>query len=75
MQAYSQPSQELEPTSLPDVEVFCVPLDYNPETEDGEPLSPGWYWWSCFPGCLPDSDPVGPFDSEGEALADCQEGE
>lgn len=33
-----------------------------------------WYWWSCFPGCLPDSDPVGPFKTEAEALADAQEG-
>ena len=30
----------------------------------------GWYYWYCFPGCLPDSDPVGPFKSEAEALAD-----
>jgi len=30
-----------------------------------------WYWF-CFPGCLPDSDAVGPFDSEAEALADAR---
>lgn len=33
---------------------------------------PGWYWWACFPGCLPDSDPMGPFATEAEALADAQ---
>ena len=33
----------------------------------------GWYWWSCFPGGLPDSDPFGPFDTEAAALADAQE--
>ena len=33
----------------------------------------GWYWWSCFPGCMPDSDAIGPFDSEAEALADVRE--
>lgn len=33
-----------------------------------------WFWWSCFPGCLPDSDPFGPFASEDEALADAREG-
>lgn len=33
---------------------------------------PGWYWWACFPGCLPDSDPIGPFATEEEALADAQ---
>jgi len=32
----------------------------------------GWYWWTCLPGCLPDSDPIGPFASEAEALADAQ---
>lgn len=32
-----------------------------------------WWWWSCFPGCLPDSEPIGPFDSEADALADARE--
>ncbi len=32
----------------------------------------GWYWWSCSPGCLPDTDPVGPFDTEAIALADAR---
>jgi len=32
----------------------------------------GWYWQACFPGCLPDSDPVGPFTSYSEALTDAQ---
>lgn len=36
-------------------------------------LSDGWFWWSCFPGCLPDSDPIGPFDTEAEAEADAQD--
>jgi hypothetical protein len=22
-----------------------------------------WYWWACFPGCLADSEPNGPFSS------------
>jgi hypothetical protein len=30
----------------------------------------GWYWWPCFPGCLPESDPIGPFATEAEAIAD-----
>ena len=30
-----------------------------------------WFWWACFPDCLPDSDePNGPFYSEDEALKD-----
>ena len=35
----------------------------------------GWYVWSCLPGCLPDSDPFGPYDTEADALADAQERE
>jgi len=34
-----------------------------------------WWWQPCFPGCLPDSDPIGPFASEADALADAQGGE
>ena len=29
-----------------------------------------WYWWPCFPGCLPDGEPIGPFDSEQQATTD-----
>lgn len=32
----------------------------------------GWYWQSCFPGCLPDSDAFGPFATRKEALEDAQ---
>ncbi len=35
---------------------------------------PGWYWWPCFPGCLPDGDPVGPFPTEQAAIEDAQDG-
>ena len=33
----------------------------------------GWFWWACFPGCLPDSDPFGPFPTKAQALADAQD--
>ena len=81
MQAYSDPTRESDPYALPDVEVFEVWTDKHGkrhndfETEDQEePCEDGWYYWFCFPGCLPDSDPVGPFTTEAEALADAQEG-
>ena len=32
----------------------------------------GWFYWYCLPGCLPDGDPIGPFDSYAEALADAR---
>jgi hypothetical protein len=31
-------------------------------TECGTP-SAGWYYWTCLPGCLPDSEPFGPHAS------------
>ena len=33
----------------------------------------GWFWWSCFPGCMPDGCANGPFETRKEALADAQE--
>jgi hypothetical protein len=78
MQNYSDPKRASDPYALPDVEVFqaectcpgeCLQVHHDDglQLEDG-----GWYWWSCFPGCLPDGEPNGPFDSEDEALADAQ---
>lgn len=68
-QHYSDPSRASDPHALPDVEVFYC--------SEGEPLAElvpvGWYWWSCLPGCLPDGEPNGPFDSEEEAVNDAQE--
>jgi hypothetical protein len=76
MQAYSNPKRASDPYALPDIEVFFVSdteakMSYDTETK--EQLTPmGWYWWYCMPGCLPDSDPIGPFETEEQALADAQ---
>ncbi len=79
-QAYSDPTRENDPHALPDIEVFQVDeteakhnARHNREYDDGSPEQPGWYWWACFPGCLPDGDPIGPFDTEAEALADARD--
>jgi hypothetical protein len=32
--------------------------------------SPGWYWCSCYPGCLPDGDAFGPFPTRYRAYRD-----
>jgi hypothetical protein len=32
--------------------------------------SPGWFWWACYPGCLPDGDAFGPFPTSYRALKD-----
>ncbi len=29
-----------------------------------------YYWWSCWPGCLPDGDAIGPFNSSRDAYND-----
>lgn len=76
-QAYSDPSRESDPHALPDVEVFyrtarAIVLD-DWRHEDGELMGEGWYWWYCLPGCMPDSEPNGPFDTEAEALADARQ--
>lgn len=68
-QHYSDPSRESDPHALPDVEVFYRRGQGRPDETEAS----GWYYWYCFPGCLPDSDPVGPFNSYDEALADAQE--
>ena len=39
--------------------------------EEGDILPSGWYWWACFPGCLPDGEyPMGPFASSLDAYLD-----
>ena len=37
-----------------------------------ETSPPGWYWWACFPGCVPDGDPIGPFASSTAAYFDAK---
>jgi len=64
MRFYSDPSKEPDPYSLPDAEVFHG-CDWQHPT--------GFYYWHVFPGCLPDSDPFGPFETEQEAIDDCRE--
>lgn len=71
-QAYFDPDREADPHALPDCEVFYVG-DAELIDDDGTPRPAGWYWWACFPGCVPDGDACGPFDTEAEALADAQE--
>jgi len=44
----------------------------NHLTEEGTFAPSGWYWWPCFPGCLPDGEPIGPFETEREAIQDAQ---
>ncbi len=80
MQFYTDPSREQDARALPDAEAFYVGLGSRSEhfPVDGSPIPQpvphGWYWWACFPGCMPDSGPIGPFETEGLAIADAREG-
>ena len=75
-QFYLNRTRENDPLALPDGEVFHRSLEEN--TKDlwtdgyGDTLLDGWYWWPCFPGCLPDADPIGPFPSAKAAIRDAQ---
>tara|TARA_R110000824_G_scaffold394295_1_gene593978 strand:+ start:129 stop:326 length:198 start_codon:yes stop_codon:yes gene_type:complete len=62
-QIYTDETREDEPYALPNAEVFYVEAD---------PIR-GWYWWSCFAGCLPDSDAIGPFETKQEAINDARD--
>ena len=80
-QVYSDTSREEKPTALPDAEVFYVTIgmafemfgyelginDFNPRDERLKELE-GFYYWFCLPGCMPDSSPLGPFETEAEAI-------
>ena len=82
---YSDPARENQPYALPNVEVFyvnefaaaySVSQNGNGSNDDLDYIvadRAGWYWWSCFPGCLPDGEPSGPFDTEQEAVNDTQD--
>jgi hypothetical protein len=78
-QIYSDPKRADDPHALPNIEVFYDDADTGPYSDEprnfdgnGEPVKAGWYWQPCFPGCLPDGDPIGPFPTEAEAIADAQ---
>ena len=72
------PERENDDTALSDAEVFQVShfvASYNRANADHNEYAltePGCYWHSCFPGCLPDGEPMGPFESKEEAIADAR---
>lgn len=76
---YEIASAYIESVEIPlpeNIEIFQCPEDYDlnddgSESGPAEPYEPGWYYWYCQPGCLPDSDPIGPFATEAEAEQDC----
>ena len=74
---YTDASRESNLHALPDVEVFYSD-DYGRLIAEGKPVEGwfdgvGYYYAFGFPGCLWDSDPVGPYDTYEEALAAARE--
>ena len=67
--AYHQFTPTDESESFGSFEVFYESRGFKQVLADRQ-IEPGFYWWACLPGCLPDSDPVGPFQTEAEAIAD-----
>jgi hypothetical protein len=37
-----------------------------------EGIQGGWFYWYCMPGCMPDSDAIGPYKSERVALREAR---
>ena len=61
----------------------CGNLDFERGTYDtcaecgdklhvADTIGVGFFYWFCFPGCLPDGDPAGPFETEQAAIDDAQ---
>jgi len=47
-----------------------VVLTETPAVEQAAQSLAGFYWWSCQPGCLPDGEANGPFETAEEAEED-----
>ena len=84
-ETYALPDVEVWEDSIIEVTCRCGVYqiqgdeDYNcPSCGSGEVAikdtkRTGWFFWFCLPGCMPDSDPYGPFDSEDAALEQARE--
>jgi len=76
MYFYSNASRTADPHAIPDAEVFYVDDRTaklaRERIELGDEMSmPGWYYWHCFPGCLPDGPANGPYNDALEAIQAC----
>jgi hypothetical protein len=61
------------PHTLPNVWVTHFSKEEIADITGDTTLDAGYMWCFCFPGCLPDSDWLGPFDSEQAALEDARQ--
>lgn len=84
MYIYSDENRESETYALPDIEIFYVDKtmadewneynnDWSSSTMEMTDYTPGYYYQFCFPGCLPDSEPYGPYETEEDAIEAARE--
>jgi len=80
---------DLEVWEEPGIEILCkcgvyvMPESHATEdpccpscgltTPTGETTGRQWWYWHCFPGCLPESEVYGPYKTEKKALEDARE--
>jgi hypothetical protein len=65
---YTSPSFSMH--SFPKGGTFEV-FEVTPESSPLDELyGIGWFWWPCSPSCLPDADPIGPFETRQAAIDD-----
>jgi hypothetical protein len=77
MYFYSNPERAADPHAIPNAEVFYIDDQTAKLSRERSDLSdelnePGWYYWPCFPGCLPDGPANGPYNSDTAAIDACQ---
>lgn len=74
---YTDPKRANDDHALPDVEVFEEKGSWNVidgvNTRGYGTLKEGFYYAFGLPGCLWDSDPIGPFETYELALEDARE--
>lgn len=55
-------------------ELAGMPVDYSEEDiATAQQALAGYYFWVCVPGCMPDSDASGPYQTEEEALEEARD--
>jgi hypothetical protein len=82
VQFHTDRTRRHKPHALPDGEVFWQGSHCDTESHtqltstchvDTCYREAGYWYWYCFPGCLPDSDPIGPFPNIFRAVRDARQ--
>jgi hypothetical protein len=68
--AHGEPLYDIDPQTGASIEVFYA----DDVLARSLGASPGWFCWTCQPGRLPDSEPIGPFPTSYSAYRDAMGG-